>query len=198
MTKRYIDIFISGVALLAFAVPALIISLLVYVKLGRPIIFRQRRPGLNGKVFEMLKFRSMTSSRDESGALLPDSVRLTAFGKWLRSTSLDEVPGLWNVFRGDMSIVGPRPLLEDYLPLYSERQLRRHDVRPGLTGWAQINGRNAISWQERFDLDLWYVENRSMVLDMKIMLMTVWKVIRREDVVAANEATMPRFGGDDK
>ncbi|EQA7992142.1 sugar transferase, partial [Acinetobacter baumannii] len=163
--------------------------------LGSPVLFRQVRPGLHGKPFEMIKFRTMKDATDTQGNHLPDSERLTPFGKMLRSTSLDEMPELWNVIKGDMSIVGPRPLLMEYLPLYNKEQAKRHDVRPGMTGHAQVNGRNAISWEEKFKLDTWYVENRSLWLDFKIMLQTVKKVIAKEDINEAGEATMTKFTG---
>jgi lipopolysaccharide/colanic/teichoic acid biosynthesis glycosyltransferase len=166
------------------------------MRLGNPVFFRQLRPGLNGKPFEIIKFRTMTEARDSSGSLLPDEQRLPLTGKLLRATSLDELPELWNVLRGDMSLVGPRPLLMSYLPLYNAYQARRHLVRPGLTGWAQINGRNATTWEERFRLDVWYVENHSFLLDLRIMLVTCWKVFRREGISAEGQATMPAFQGN--
>lgn len=168
---------------------------MVRSKLGRPALFRQLRPGLWGKPFEIIKFRTMTDARAPDGQLLPDAERLTAFGRFLRASSLDELPGLWSVLKGDMSLVGPRPLLMDYLPLYSAEQSRRHEVRPGITGWAQINGRNALSWDEKFKLDVWYVDNRSLWLDIKILWLTVRKVLVRDGINAAGEATMPRFTG---
>jgi sugar transferase EpsL len=171
------------------------LAILVRTKLGSPVFFRQERPGLHGQIFRLLKFRTMTDARDEKGHLLPDAVRLTPFGKWLRSTSLDELPELFLVLKGDMSLVGPRPLLVQYLPLYNKEQARRHDVHPGLTGWAQINGRNAISWEEKFALDVWYVDHQSVWLDVKILFLTVWRVFNRHGISAANEATMPVFTG---
>jgi sugar transferase EpsL len=171
-------------------------SILIRLKLGTPIFFRQKRPGRNGQPFELIKFRTMTDARSPDGKLLPDSVRLTAFGRWLRASSLDELPELINVIKGDMSLVGPRPLLMQYLPLYSPRQARRHEVRPGITGWAQINGRNAIDWHEKFELDLWYVENHSLWLDLKILILTLKKVVFREGISAAGDATMPEFRGN--
>lgn len=174
----------------------ILIALFVRIKLGSPVIFRQRRPGLNGQTFEMIKFRTMLNAVDRSGNLLPDCKRIQPFGLMLRSTSMDEIPGLWNVLKGDMSIVGPRPLLEEYLPLYSPMQLRRHEVRPGLTGWAQVKGRNSLSWGERFKLDVWYVDNRSFLLDLKIILMTIKKVVKREGISADGEVTMTKFKGD--
>lgn len=165
-------------------------------EMGAPIFFRQTRPGLYGNPFEMVKFRTMRDATDKNGNLLPDSERIPPFGQWLRSTSLDELPELWNVLKGDMSLVGPRPLLMEYLPLYSDEQARRHEVRPGITGWAQVNGRNTISWDEKFVLDVWYVDNRSVWLDLKIAWMTIHKVIKRDDISAAGEATMSRFTGN--
>ena len=166
---------------------------MVKIKLGSPLFFKQARPGLNAEVFNMYKLRSMTNKCDKDGNLLNDEVRLTKFGKFLRSTSLDELPSLWNVLKGDMSLVGPRPLLVEYLPLYSERQSRRHEVKPGITGWAQVNGRNAISWDEKFELDVWYVDNKSIWLDIKILWMTVKKVISRDGVSPEGMDIMPRF-----
>lgn len=193
--KRLFDIVVATLALAVFALPLLFLVLLVRRKLGRPAFFRQVRPGLDGKPFEMVKLRTMTDGRDAHGNLLPDSERLTPFGRFLRSTSLDELPELWNVLKGDMSLVGPRPLLMEYLPLYSANQRRRHDVRPGITGWAQINGRNALSWSKKFELDVWYVENRSIWLDIRILWLTVKKVIVRDGISAAGEATMSKFTG---
>lgn len=193
--KRFTDILLSLTVLIVGAPVFLVLAFLVRVFLGSPVFFRQVRPGMNGKAFLMYKFRTMTDERDEQGNLLPDGVRLTAFGHFLRSTSLDEIPELWNVLKGDMSLVGPRPLLMEYLPLYSPEQARRHEVRPGVTGWAQVNGRNAISWEEKFALDVWYVDNRSIWLDIKILLLTVKKVLVREGISAAGEATMGKFSG---
>ena len=193
--KRVFDVVVAVSALLVLVAPMMIIAMLVRLKLGGPVLFCQVRPGRFGKPFEMVKFRTMTDERDSHGDLKPDSERLTAFGKWLRSTSLDELPELWNVLRGDMSVVGPRPLLTSYLPLYSPRQARRHEVRPGITGWAQINGRNSLSWEEKFELDVWYVDNWSLWLDIRILLMTVKKVFVRDGINAQNDATMPRFTG---
>ena len=172
-----------------------ILSYLIRKKLGPPIFFTQVRPGLYGRPFTMVKFRTMTDSRDAEGNVLPDTIRLTPFGHFLRTTSLDELPELWNVLKGDMSLVGPRPLLMEYLPLYSPEQARRHNVRPGITGWAQINGRNAISWEEKFAFDTWYVDHQSLWLDMKILFVTLKKVFVREGISAKGEATMPRFQG---
>ena len=166
---------------------------MVRFKFGSPVLFKQPRPGLNEKVFNMIKFRSMTMENDTSGILLSDSNRLTRFGEFLRSTSLDELPSLWVVLKGEMSLVGPRPLLVEYLPLYSKKQSRRHEVKPGITGWAQVNGRNAISWDKKFDLDVWYVDNQSIWLDIKILFLTVKKVIMRDGISAKDDATMPPF-----
>lgn len=173
----------------------IITNFLVLWKIGRPTLFIQKRPGLHGKVFKMAKFRSMTSERDANRNLLSDAARSTEFGKFLRSTSLDELPGLWNVLKGDMSLVGPRPLLMEYLPLYSSEQARRHEVCPGITGWAQVNGRNALSWEEKFNLDVWYVDNQSMWLDIKILWLTMKKVLIRDGISAEGESTMTKFKG---
>ncbi len=194
--KRIFDIIISIVGGIVLAPVILALSFAIFFKMGRPILFRQPRPGLNGKPFVLLKFRTMRDLRDVNGALLPDAKRLGRFGRLLRATSLDELPGLWNVLRGDMSLVGPRPLLMEYLPLYSPEQARRHDVRPGLTGWAQINGRNAIGWPQKFALDIWYVDNRSFWLDIKIILLTVIRILRRDGISAPGEATMSKFTGN--
>lgn len=196
MLKRFFDFIVATAVLLTAALPLFVLFGLVRFKLGSPVFFQQARPGLNGKIFNMIKFRSMTDLRDSSGHLLPDSERLTAFGRFLRSTSLDELPGLWNVLKGDMSLVGPRPLLVEYLPLYSAEQARRHEVRPGITGWAQVNGRNAIGWDEKFKLDVWYVEHQSFWLDIKILCLTVYKVFMRKGVNAQGEATMSKFEGN--
>jgi len=193
--KRLFDIIASSIALLLFGVPLLLLLVLVRVKLGSPVFFRQRRPGLNGSPFEVIKLRTMTDARGADGQLLSDAQRLTSFGRFLRASSMDELPELWNVIRGDMSLVGPRPLLMEYLPLYSTVQARRHEVRPGITGWAQVNGRNALSWEEKFKLDVWYVDNRTLWLDIKILWLTVRKVLVRDGISAAGEATMPRFTG---
>ena len=175
----------------------MIIFLFVLFSNGPPVLFRQIRPGLNGNLFTLYKFRTMTIKKDANGQFLSDAQRLTRFGQFLRSTSLDELPELWNVLKGDMSIVGPRPLLTEYLPLYSKDQMRRHDVRPGITGWTQVNGRNALTWEEKFKLDIWYIEHQSFWLDMKILLMTVKKVLLREGISAKGDATMPVFTGND-
>lgn len=195
MLKRLLDILIASIALVLLSPLYAFVAYKVKKNLGSPVLFRQVRPGLNGKPFEMIKFRTMKDAVDAQGNPLPDSERLTPFGKMLRSTSLDEMPELWNVIKGDMSVVGPRPLLMEYLPLYNEEQAKRHNVRPGMTGHAQVNGRNAISWEEKFKLDTWYVENQSTVLDFKIMLKTVQKVIAKDDISAEGEATMTRFTG---
>lgn len=193
--KRFFDIVLSGLALVVLSPVLLIVAILVRTKLGSPVIFCQERPGKGEKIFKLYKFRSMTDERDENGDLLPDEVRLTKFGKLLRSTSLDELPELWNIFKGDMSIVGPRPLLVKYLPLYNEEQRRRHDVRPGLTGLAQVNGRNAISWEARFALDVRYVSHITFLGDVKIIFATVGKVFKRDGIHAENAATMEEFRG---
>lgn len=194
--KRLLDIAVSVLALVLLTPVLAAVALLVSTRLGRPVLFSQVRPGLHGKPFRMIKFRSMTDARDAAGDLLPDAERLTKFGRWLRATSLDELPEIWNILKGDMSWVGPRPLLMSYLPLYNERQSRRHDVRPGITGWAQINGRNAVDWPERFELDVWYVEHRSLLLDLRIFFATIYKVLRRDGISAVGEATMPAFTGN--
>lgn len=195
MLKRLLDIIIASTALVLLSPLYFYVAHKVKKNLGSPVLFRQVRPGLHGKPFEMIKFRTMKDALDEQGNPLPDSERLTPFGKMLRSTSLDEMPELWNVIKGDMSIVGPRPLLMEYLPLYNKEQAKRHDVRPGMTGHAQVNGRNAISWEEKFKLDTWYVENQSVWLDFKIMLKTVKKVLAKDDINEAGEATMTKFTG---
>lgn len=195
MIKRLLDIIIASIALILLSPLYFYVAYKVKKNLGSPVLFRQVRPGLHGKPFEMIKFRSMKDAVDAQGNLLPDSERLTPFGKMLRSSSLDEMPELWNVIKGDMSIVGPRPLLMEYLPLYNEEQAKRHLVRPGMTGHAQVNGRNAISWEEKFKLDTWYVENQSVWLDFKIMLKTVKKVLAKDDINEAGEATMTKFTG---
>lgn len=195
MLKRLLDIIIASIALILLSPLYFYVAHKVKKNLGSPVLFRQIRPGLHGKPFEMIKFRSMKDAVDAQGNLLPDSERLTPFGKMLRSSSLDEMPELWNVIKGDMSIVGPRPLLMEYLPLYNQEQAKRHLVRPGMTGHAQVNGRNAISWEEKFKLDTWYVENQSVWLDFKIMLKTVKKVLAKDDINEAGEATMAKFTG---
>lgn len=193
--KRLIDLTISGSALVFLLPVFLTIGLLVRFKLGSPILFIQVRPGLYGQAFNMIKFRTMLDARDASGALLPDADRLSSFGKMLRNFSLDELPELWNVLKGEMSLVGPRPLLMEYLPLYSAEQSRRHHVKPGLTGWAQVNGRNALSWEEKFKLDVWYVDHQSFCLDMRILFSTVYKVLKREGINQSDQVTMPKFTG---
>jgi sugar transferase EpsL len=196
LIKRLFDFSASLAALLLLSPVLLLLALLVRMKIGTPIFFTQSRPGLHGNAFTMIKFRTMTNARGADGVLLPDAERLTRFGRFLRATSLDELPELWNVLKGDMSLVGPRPLLMEYLPLYSPEQARRHDVRPGITGWAQVNGRNAISWDEKFKLDVWYVDHQSFWLDMKILFLTVKRVFQRHGITADGEVTMPRFTGN--
>ena len=195
MLKRLLDIIIASIALILLSPLYAFVAYKVKKNLGSPVLFRQVRPGLLGKPFEMIKFRTMKDAVDAQGNPLPDSERLTPFGKMLRSTSLDEMPELWNVIKGDMSVVGPRPLLTEYLPLYTEEQAKRHHVRPGMTGHAQVNGRNAIGWEEKFKLDTWYVENQSTRLDFKIMFKTVHKVLAKDDISAEGEATMTKFTG---
>lgn len=195
MIKRLFDVVVSLCGLMLLAPLVAIVAWLVRRNLGSPVFFRQVRPGLNGKPFEMVKFRTMLDAVDGSGNPLPDSDRMTPFGRFLRSSSLDELPELWNVLKGDMSLVGPRPLLLEYLPLYTAEQHRRHEVRPGVTGWAQVNGRNALKWDEKFELDLWYVENRSLWLDLKILILTVKKVLVRDGISADGEATAAKFAG---
>ena len=193
--KRPLDFILSLMAIIVLSPVMLALTILVRFKLGSPVIFKQKRPGLNGRIFTLYKFRTMKDEKDEKGELLPDSVRLTNFGKFLRSTSLDELPEFFNILKGDMSIIGPRPLLVQYLPLYNEHQRRRHEVRPGLSGWAQVNGRNAISWEEKFDLDVEYVDNITFIGDCKIILLTVKKVFAREGINSDNSATMEPFRG---
>jgi len=197
MTKRAFDLIVSVSALVALLPVLLVTAILVRVKLGSPIFFRQTRPGRDGKPFKMVKFRTMLDAVDKQGNPLPDQLRMTSFGSFLRATSLDELPELWNVIKGDMSLVGPRPLLMEYLPLYSEEQFRRHNVRPGVTGWAQVNGRNAISWEDKFKLDVWYVDNQSIWLDLKILFLTVKKVLVRDGISGEGEVTMSKFTGND-
>ncbi|MGN5024135.1 sugar transferase [Bacillus cereus group sp. MYBK101-2] len=196
--KRPMDFILSLIAIIILSPVFLIVAFLVKTKLGSPVLFKQERPGLNGTIFKMYKFRTMTDEKNENGELLPDSVRLTKFGKFLRSTSLDELPGLFNIFKGDMSIIGPRPLLVQYLPLYNEHQKRRHEVRPGLSGLAQVNGRNAISWEEKFNYDVEYVDRVSFTTDWKIILLTIKKVFIREGINSETAATMEPFKGDQK
>jgi sugar transferase EpsL len=196
--KRIFDLFVIILSL-PFLLPIyLLITLLVVTQLNSPVLFKQSRPGLNGKIFNIYKFRTMTRERDKEGILLSDELRLTKFGKLLRSTSLDELPSLWNVLKGEMSLVGPRPLLVEYLSLYSSKQARRHEVKPGITGWAQVNGRNTISWEEKFDLDLFYVDNQSTLLDIKILYMTIIKVITRSGISQDRQATMEKFKGNNE
>lgn len=195
MMKRLIDFLLSLVAIIALSPVILTLVILVWLKIGWPVFFRQKRPGKYAKPFYILKFRTMSDLYDDSGSLLPDGQRLSKFGAFFRSTSLDELPALLNVLVGDMSLVGPRPLLMQYLPRYTSEQLRRHEVRPGITGWAQVNGRNAISWDEKFALDIWYVDNRSLRLDVRIILLTIAAVLARKDISATGEATMPEFMG---
>ena len=194
--KRIFDFIAALLGLIVLAIPLLALIIFIRKKLGSPVFFRQVRPGLKGRPFEMVKFRTMTDAKGADGQLLPDADRLTPFGRFLRSTSLDELPELWNVLKGDMSLVGPRPLLMEYLPLYTSEQARRHEARPGVTGWAQINGRNAISWEDKFSLDVWYVDNQSLWLDIKILWLTVKKVLVRDGISAAGEATMSKFTGN--
>jgi lipopolysaccharide/colanic/teichoic acid biosynthesis glycosyltransferase len=191
--KRVLDLFVSAVLLVVLAPVMAIVAAMIALRLGRPVLFRQVRPGLHGRPFTLLKFRSMRDIANADGTSLPDAARLTPLGRFLRNLSLDELPQFWNVLRGDMSLVGPRPLLMDYLPYYSNEQMRRYEVRPGITGWAQINGRNAVSWQQRLTLDVWYVDHHSLWLDIKILGLTLWKVARRSDISAADHVTMPRF-----
>ncbi|AMQ97697.1 TPA: sugar transferase [Enterococcus faecium] len=193
--KRILDILLSGIALIVLSPIILIVGFLVRIKLGSPIIFKQERPGKSEKIFSMYKFRTMTDERDHNGEYLPDEIRLTKFGKMLRATSLDELPELWNILKGDMSIVGPRPLLVEYLPLYSEKQRKRHNVRPGLTGLAQVNGRNAISWEEKFDLDVYYVDKISFFNDLIIIIQTCKKVIKKENINTINNNIPEKFKG---
>ena len=193
--KKIFD-FTVALGALAILSPVLgVVAIIVRAQLGAPVLFCQTRPGLQGKPFSILKFRTLTNVRDSQGNLLPDAQRLTRFGRFLRSTSLDELPELFNVLKGDMSLVGPRPLLMEYLPLYTPEQARRHDVRPGITGWAQVNGRNALSWEEKFAMDVWYVDHRSLWLDVKILLLTIWKILKRENITLPGHATMTAFKG---
>ena len=197
LLKRTFDLVATFFVPLLLLPVLMLITLMIRSKLGSPIFFKQPRPGLNGKIFNIYKFRTMTDDCDKDGILLPDELRLTKFGKFLRSTSLDELPSLWNVLKSDMSLVGPRPLLLEYLTLYSTQQARRHEVKPGITGWAQVNGRNAITWGEKFDLDVWYVDNQSIGLDIKILWLTVKKVIMRDGINQVGQSTMEKFKGND-
>ncbi|WP_276573962.1 sugar transferase [Comamonas thiooxydans] len=196
--KRLFDFSFALLGIIILALPFFILVMVIRRKLGSPVFFRQLRPGLHGKPFEMVKLRTMTDERGPDGQLLPDAARLTSFGRFLRSTSLDELPELWNVLKGDMSLVGPRPLLMEYMPLYTSEQARRHEARPGVTGWAQVNGRNAISWEEKFELDVWYVDHQSLWLDIKILWLTVKRVLVRDGISAEGEATMRKFTGHKK
>jgi lipopolysaccharide/colanic/teichoic acid biosynthesis glycosyltransferase len=193
--KRAFDFIVAFLALIVLCVPMILLAILIRHQLGSPVLFRQARPGLLGKPFTMIKFRSMTDQRSADGKLLPDAQRLTSLGRFLRASSLDELPELWNVLRGEMSLVGPRPLLMDYLPHYTREQARRHEVRPGITGWAQINGRNAISWEDKFVLDVWYVDNQSLALDLRILMLIVARVLSRKGINGDGEATVSRFTG---
>ncbi len=195
MFKRLFDLVLTLLVGLIFLPVIIMLAIVISSVIGNPIVFKQLRPGLHGKPFCIYKFRTMNNHKNGKGELLPDAERLTAFGQWLRSTSLDELLSLWNVLRGDMSLVGPRPLLMEYLPLYNAEQIRRHQLKPGITGWAQVNGRNAISWEDKFKLDVWYVDNQSLYLDVKIILLTIKKVLFRDDINAKGEATMPKFTG---
>ncbi len=196
--KRFFDVFSSLLAIIVLSPMLLVMAILVRIKLGSPVLFKQERPGKDEKIFILMKFRTMTDEKDENGKLLPDEVRLTKFGKFLRSTSIDELPELFNILKGDMSVIGPRPLLVRYLPRYNEHQHRRHEVRPGLSGWAQVNGRNAISWQEKFNLDVDYVDNYSFFMDVKILFMTVINVLKRDGISSETSATMEEFMGNDE
>ncbi len=195
MFKSIFDKTLALFLIILFSPIYIIVSLLIYIKMGNPILFRQKRPGYKEKIFGIYKFRTMTNEKDEFGNLLPDNKRLVGIGKFIRSTSLDELPQLFNVLKGEMSFVGPRPLLEEYLPLYNEKQKRRHDVKPGITGWAQVNGRNAISWEQKFDYDVWYVDNQSFWLDVKILWLTFLKVVKRSDISSSTSSTMEKFTG---
>lgn len=194
--KRTFDFTVSFIALIILSPLIFVTALLIRIKIGSPVVFKQQRPGLNGNPFYVYKFRSMTDERNENGELLPDDIRLTSFGKIVRKLSLDELPQLWNVFKGDMSFVGPRPLLMEYISIYNKTQMRRHEVRPGITGWAQVNGRNAITWEKKFEYDVWYVDHQSFLLDMKILIMTVMKVFKSEGISQDGQATMTKFKGN--
>ncbi len=193
--KRALDVVVAGTGLVVLLPSMFVIGVAVLVSVGRPVLFRQARPGLHGELFTILKFRTMRHEQDEAGRPRPDHQRLTRVGRLLRSTSLDELPELWNVFKGEMSLVGPRPLLVNYLPLYSEEQVRRHEVRPGITGWAQVNGRNSVPWEERFRMDVWYVENRSLLLDLRILATTLLRVVQARDISAPGHVAQPPFQG---
>jgi sugar transferase EpsL len=196
MLKRTFDLLLTGIALIIFSPVMVALALLIRNMLGSPVIFKQQRPGLFTKPFYIYKFRSMNDNKNSLGELLCDAERLTSLGRWLRSTSLDELPSLWNVLKGEMSLVGPRPLLMEYVQLYNSEQMRRHEVKPGVTGWAQVNGRNAISWPDKFRLDVWYVDHQSLWLDIKIIFLTIKKVFFRDGISAEGEATMPKFTGN--
>ena len=198
MFKSIFDKTLALFLIILFSPIYIVISLLIFFKMGSPILFRQKRPGYKEKIFGIYKFRTMTNEKDEFGNLLPDDKRLVGIGKFIRSTSLDELPQLFNVLKGEMSFVGPRPLLEEYLPLYNEKQKRRHDVKPGITGWAQVNGRNTISWDQKFDYDVWYVDNQSFWLDIKILWLTFLKVVKRSDISSSTSSTMEKFTGSKK
>ena len=195
MFKSIFDKTLALFLIILFSPIYIVVSLLIFFKMGSPILFRQKRPGYKEKIFGIYKFRTMTNEKDVDGNLLPDDKRLVGIGKFIRSTSLDELPQLFNVLKGEMSFVGPRPLLEEYLPLYNEKQKRRHDVKPGITGWAQVNGRNAISWEQKFDYDVWYVDNQSFLLDIKILWLTFLKVVKRSDISSSTSSTMEKFTG---
>lgn len=195
MFKSIFDKTLALFLIILFSPIYIVVSLLIFFKMGKPILFRQKRPGYKEKIFGIYKFRTMTNEKDEFGNLLPDDKRLVGIGKFIRSTSLDELPQLFNVLKGEMSFVGPRPLLEEYLLLYNEKQKRRHDVKPGITGWAQVNGRNAISWEQKFDYDVWYVDNQSFLLDIKILWLTFLKVLKRSDISSSTSSTMEKFTG---
>ena len=198
MLKSLFDKTLALFLIILFSPIYIVVSLLIFFKMGSPILFRQKRPGYKEKIFGIYKFRTMTNEKDEFGNLLPDDKRLVGIGKFIRSTSLDELPQLFNVLKGEMSFVGPRPLLKEYLPLYNEKQKRRHDVKPGITGWAQVNGRNAISWEQKFDYDVWYVDNQSFWLDIKILWLTFLKVVKRSDISSSTSSTMEKFTGSKK
>ena len=198
MFKSIFDKTLALFLIILFSPIYIVVSLLIFFKMGSPILFRQKRPGYKEKIFGIYKFRTMTNEKDVDGNLLPDDKRLIGIGKFIRSTSLDELPQLFNVLKGEMSFVGPRPLLEEYLPLYNEKQKRRHDVKPGITGWAQVNGRNAISWEQKFDYDVWYVDNQSFLLDIKILWLTFLKVVKRSDISSSTSSTMEKFTGSKK
>ncbi len=195
MVKRFADLLLSIAGLIILFPVLLVVACLVYYKLGSPVLYRQTRPGLNGKPFQLVKFRSMISVSDENQGVLLDAERISPFGSMLRASSLDELPELWCVLKGDMSLIGPRPLLMEYLPLYTDEQFRRHEIRPGITGWAQVNGRNSLSWDEKFKLDVWYVDNHSLWLDLKILYMTIRRVLKQEGITAEGDVTMPKFTG---